>query len=333
MTASRQRLLATALSCLFILVGCSSSGPKKSGVKTSASRGGGYYKDDGPGSDIPANLLAIPDATPRIEPHAKANSRPYKVFGVTYRPHKGDKPFRQIGIASWYGKKFHGNKTANGEIYDMYAMTAAHPTLPIPSYARVTRTANNKSVIVRINDRGPFHSARIIDLSYVAAAKLDLIAPGSGEVIVEAITQQEIAQGTYAQPQKLASAQTQPSSKPVVSSTSNTKPNKSAQPLPSESLNEVPDALLALANTQQNKQKQPAVFLQFGAFSAADNAEKFAQRLNQYVSELEGRRVKVDSGPDLHRVHLGPYPNRTEAVNAAHRIHESAGVSATVAIR
>src|SRR5699024_2777698 len=148
MNATRQRLIIAALTSLLILAGCSSSGPKKSNTQSAATQGGGYYKDDGPGSDIPDNLHAVPDATPQIEPHAKANNRPYKVSGVTYRPHKEDKPFRQKGIASWYGKKFHGNKTANGEIYDMYAMTAAHPTLPIPSYARVTRTANNKTVIV-----------------------------------------------------------------------------------------------------------------------------------------------------------------------------------------
>ena len=184
------RLLIAFLSCSLLLTACSS--PKRS-----ASSGGGYYKDDGPGRNIPADIEAIPDAVPRIETHARANMRPYKVFGKRYVPITTDKPFRQKGIASWYGRKFHGNKTANGEIYDMYAMTAAHPTLPLPSYARVTHARNGRSVIVRINDRGPFHASRIIDLSYVAAAKLDLITPGSGPVIVEAITQDEIRKNAY----------------------------------------------------------------------------------------------------------------------------------------
>src|SRR5690606_3230661 len=149
---------------LAIIAGCSST-----------PRGGGYYKDDGPGTDIPANIEAIPDAVPRIEVHSRANFRPYVVFGKKYFPVSDEAPFRQQGTASWYGRKFHGQKTANGETYDMYGMTAAHPTLPLPSYARVTHAGTGKSVIVRVNDRGPFHSSRIIDLSYVAAAKLGLI--------------------------------------------------------------------------------------------------------------------------------------------------------------
>ncbi|TCT11224.1 septal ring lytic transglycosylase RlpA family protein [Paralcaligenes ureilyticus] len=184
MTPLRSFAAALTLISLVILAGCSTT-----------RRGGGYYKDDGPGAHPPSNIDAIPDAVPRIETHSRATSRPYTVFGKNYVPLSSDRPFRQQGIASWYGKKFHGAKTSNGEIYDMYAMTAAHPILPIPSYARVTRVGTGKSIIVRINDRGPFHSSRIMDLSYVAAAKLGIIGPGSGEVIVDAITNQDIAQG------------------------------------------------------------------------------------------------------------------------------------------
>lgn len=184
MTPLRSFVAALTLISLVILAGCSTT-----------RRGGGYYKDDGPGAHPPSDIDAIPDAVPRIETHSRATSRPYTVFGKNYVPLSSDRPFRQQGIASWYGKKFHGAKTSNGEIYDMYAMTAAHPILPIPSYARVTRVGTGKSIIVRINDRGPFHSSRIMDLSYVAAAKLGIIGPGSGEVIVDAITNQDIAQG------------------------------------------------------------------------------------------------------------------------------------------
>jgi rare lipoprotein A len=148
---------------------------------------GGYYKDDGPGEKPPPNLAELADAQPKAEPLHRYANRPYKVFGTDYVPLARVQPFRQRGVASWYGKRFHGQKTASGELYDMYAMTAAHPTLPIPSYVRVTHLGNGRSVVVRINDRGPFHSARIIDLSYAAAYKLGYIQAGSAQVEVESV--------------------------------------------------------------------------------------------------------------------------------------------------
>ena len=154
---------------------------------TSAPKKGGYYKDDGPGANPPANLASLPDAQPRVEPLHRFANRPYEVFGKKYVPLTSVRSFHQRGVASWYGKRFHGQKTASGERYDMYAMTAAHPILPIPSYARVTSVRTGKQVIVRINDRGPFHSDRVIDLSYAAAYRLGLIGTGSGEVEIEAI--------------------------------------------------------------------------------------------------------------------------------------------------
>jgi len=154
---------------------------------SSASRKGGYYKDDGPGSNPPSNLSSVADAKPRAEPLNRFANRPYEVFGRKYVPLASVRPYHQRGIASWYGKKFHGQKTASGEKYDMYAMTAAHPILPIPSYARVTNVRTGAKVIVRINDRGPFHSDRAIDLSYAAAYRLGLIGAGSGEVEIDAI--------------------------------------------------------------------------------------------------------------------------------------------------
>jgi rare lipoprotein A len=150
----------------------------------SAPQKGGYYKDDGPGERVPANLA---DAVPRVEPLHKWANRPYKAMGKEYVPMTRLAPFRQRGLASWYGKRYHGQKTSSGEVYDMYAMSAAHPTLPIPSYARVTNVANGRSVVVRINDRGPFHSARIIDLSYAAAYKLGYVTAGSAQVEVESV--------------------------------------------------------------------------------------------------------------------------------------------------
>lgn len=138
-------------------------------------KGGGYYKDDGPGANPPANLDAIPDAVPKAEPFNRQTSKAYKVLGKRYVPLADNANYKAQGLASWYGRKFHGNATSIGEPYDMYAMTAAHPILPLPSYARVTNLENGKSVVVRVNDRGPFHPGRIIDLSYTAAHKLDIL--------------------------------------------------------------------------------------------------------------------------------------------------------------
>lgn len=148
---------------------------------------GGYYKDDGPHENPPANLAAVPDAVPRAEPLHRYANRPYTQLGRDYIPLTRIQPFRQRGLASWYGKMFHGRPTASGETYDMYAMTAAHPTLPIPSYVRVTHAGNGRSVVVRVNDRGPFHPGRIIDLSYAAAFRLGYIQAGSAAVEVESI--------------------------------------------------------------------------------------------------------------------------------------------------
>ena len=164
------------LALVVLLAGCASTEKK-----------GGYYKDDGPGAKPPANIDGIADATPRVEPLHKFANRPYSALGKSYTPLTSVQPFKQRGMASWYGKKFHGQKTASGELYDMYKMTAAHPTLPIPSYVRVTRVASGKSVVERVNDRGPFHAQRVIDLSYAAAYKLGYIQVGSAEVTLEAI--------------------------------------------------------------------------------------------------------------------------------------------------
>jgi rare lipoprotein A len=170
--------------------GAPASEPRAPGVKPpaqSSKKGGGYYLDDGPHEDIPVRLEEVADAVPRYEPISRAASRPYTVFGKTYTPLDAQAPYRARGIASWYGRRFHGNKTSSGEPYDMYAMTAAHPVLPIPSYVRVTHMGNGKSVVVRVNDRGPFLHDRIIDLSYVAAWKLGYVGPGSAQVLVERI--------------------------------------------------------------------------------------------------------------------------------------------------
>jgi rare lipoprotein A len=174
------------------LIGCASAPPKQ--AASSSPR----PVVDGPGNDVPASILSVPDATVTDEPPLPGPNRPYTVLGETYTPDTARKGFTQRGLATWYGKKFHGNRTASGEIYDMYAMTAAHRTLPIPSYARVTVTGGSRanlgrSVIVRINDRGPFGAGRVIDLSYTAAAKLGFVRDGKVEVMVERVFKNEAA--------------------------------------------------------------------------------------------------------------------------------------------
>ena len=170
---------------LMLALGACATKPKA--PSTAATKPGGYYQDDGPSANPPANLDQIADATPRNERYHSGANKPYTVLGRSYVPVINNDAFRQEGIASWYGKQVHGKPTSIGETYDMNAMTAAHPTLPLPSYVRVSNPANARAVVVRVNDRGPFHADRIIDLSYVAAAKLGIIARGSGRVIVERV--------------------------------------------------------------------------------------------------------------------------------------------------
>ena len=150
---------------------------------------------DGPPSSPPPHLSQVPDAEPRIEPlRVGGPNKPSVVLGQRYEPMTGDLPLAERGGASWYGRKFHGKPTASGEVYDMYAMTAAHKTMPIPSYARVRNPLNGREVVVRINDRGPFADGRIIDLSYTAALKLGLLN-GVAPVEVRRITHAEIRAG------------------------------------------------------------------------------------------------------------------------------------------
>jgi rare lipoprotein A len=152
---------------------------------------------DGPDATPPSDLASVPDAEPRIEPIRNGGpNKPYEALGRDYVPITEDKPFAERGLASWYGKKFHGRRTASGEPYNMYAMTAAHPTLPIPSYVRVRNPANSREVVVRVNDRGPFHPGRVIDLSYTAAYKLGLLR-GVAPVELSRITFDEIRAGTW----------------------------------------------------------------------------------------------------------------------------------------
>lgn len=158
------------------------------GLAACSSHSGRYsQKHDSKPTRLPTSI-EMQDPVPRAEKKSKGGNRHYTVLGKSYKVLESASGFTQTGEASWYGKKFHGHLTANGEIYNMFSMSAAHKSLPLPTYVKVTNLANNKSAIVRINDRGPFHQNRIIDLSYSAASKLDMLKTGTAHVKIEAIT-------------------------------------------------------------------------------------------------------------------------------------------------
>lgn len=287
---------------------------------------GGYLDGDSPGNDVPANLDAIPDAVPRVEPlHRFANS-PYSALGKTYTPLTSPGKFKERGIASWYGKKFHGKRTASGEIYDMYGMTAAHPTLPVPSYARVTNLANKKSVVVRVNDRGPFLRDRIIDLSYVAAHKLGIVNNGSAEVVVE--VESLVADGA-AQPvgaidsvviTSLKSTTDSVVVSPLKSAAARPVPGKSAASLSSTAVPDTPGEPVADGN----------VYLQLGAFRSQQGAEGFLSRMGVEF-EGSGKRVELyQKDDDMVRVHVGPYLTQDEARAIAEKLEPRLGFKPVV---
>lgn len=279
------------------LAGCSSaphtkqsSAPRPPEAKT----GGGYYLDDGPGDSPPPNLQAVPDAVPRDEPLHRYANRPYEVSGVNYTPMKERGAVHQTGIASWYGKRYHGKPTSSGEIYDMYGMTAAHPTLPIPSYAKVTSLDSGKAVIVRINDRGPFHSDRVIDLSYTAAYKLGLLGKGSGRVSVESIG---------------------PEIEPIQYNVSLDMAAK-------------PDNY----SVSQDNTNKPGYYVQLGAFGNPENAEKLLSQARAALA-IPAELVQMTLAGNMHHVKLGPFTNQAEASDWVEKTRSALGIAAITITR
>ncbi|OGA53208.1 MAG: hypothetical protein A3G24_25605 [Betaproteobacteria bacterium RIFCSPLOWO2_12_FULL_62_13] len=291
-------IIATLLAAT--MTGCSTTTKREPTVsKAPSAPRGGYYLDDGPGKHPPVDLDSIPDAVPKLEPLHRGASRPYTVMGRDYAPMTSLQPYKARGMATWYGRRYHGKTTSSGEIYDMYGMTAAHPVLPIPSYARVTHSANGKSVMVRINDRGPFVDGRLIDLSYTAAYKLGLLAGGSAMVEVESILPGDSAPAAVAVP--LPPFEPRP-------------PAVSAAP-------EIPMTSSATG-----------VYLQLGAFGSKENAENYLIRLKLQIEWL-AERLHVFPRDGLYRVHAGPYGSQTEARQIAERIGQALGVKPMLLIR
>ncbi len=343
MTSPRWTRIAAllVLSAAAVLAGCAS-----------APRAG----RDGPESNPPADLARLPDAEPTVETiRSGGPNKPYEVLGRSYVPITQDKPFTERGLASWYGRKFHGRRTASGEVYNMYAMTAAHPTLPIPSYARIRNPANGREVVVRINDRGPFHPGRIVDLSYTAALKLDLLR-GVAPVELMRITFDDIRTGAWRRdtsdaPTRVAAApdaardavdgsgtpagSVAPPTSVAVPAASVVAVTSSAAPEAPAASSAAPDAPLAASSPSAapaavadappaRAYTTPArgFWVQLGAFRERGGAESFQGRV---ASELDwlSPLLAVFSDASMYKLQAGPYPSRDEARAAAERVRSS----------
>jgi len=304
-------------------------GKREPGTATppTGTRGGGYYLDDGPGANPPADIDSIPDAVPRIEPLQRGASRPYTVMGKTYTPMTVLEPYKARGVASWYGRRYDGKMTASGEIYDMYGMTAAHPTLPIPSYARVTNLASGRSVVVRINDRGPFIDNRLIDLSYTAAHKLGILSNGSAMVEVESIIPGQTAPTAVAAVSERAIPR-------AVQENDSTITKAAPAPMVTSSAVPKSNAMAAAIAPPQVPLSRDAtgVYLQLGAFGSKQNAENYLTKLRAQVEWLtHALHLYLKDG--LFRVHAGPYTNVSQAREIAERISQSLGIRPIVLVR
>ena len=330
---------AALLGCLS--AGCASGNP---------SRGGGYYLDDGPGKPDPervARLMREPDPVPKHEPLLARANRPYRVMGQDFAPMTERKPYKKQGVASWYGQRFHGKPTSTGETYDMYQMTAAHPTLPLPSYARVTRLDNGRSVVVRVNDRGPFLRGRLIDLSYLAASKLGYVGKGHAEVEVELLNPADAGKGRTltAQPAvkavpgqartlpaiSLASAELDlpgdegaPADK-VLASAEAPRADERAGVAGSNGVDAGPSAPIpAPAPARRAAEGDSGWFLQLGVFRQLDNALR-VQREQMARSTPSDPPVELVQRGDQYRVLLGPYADEADARAVAADIGERTG--------
>lgn len=332
------RILPTVIVLSALMAGCSSTGEHRSLIplpwhhKTVArnpnidpdlpalppagSGRGGYYQDDGPGDNPPPGLMNVPDAVVKYEPYLKGGvNKVYSVFGQTYTPMINDAPFTQRGMASWYGVKFNGQRTSSGEIYDMYKMTAAHPTLPIPSYARVTSLDSGKSVIVRINDRGPFHSDRIIDLSYTAALKLGLLMKGSHQVEVERLFPDDPMKVATARREQtsLRQAQSAPANIAALMLDDQVADGQAAVPVPVKA------------------EPKSGYYLQLGSYSRPASAQEMSEKLIH--AGLASDSLQVIAAGAVNRLMRGPFETRAAAQRAMRELPAELGLKPIIVRR
>ena len=275
--------------------------------KTST-KSGAYYLDDGPGDNPPKDIDSISNAVPKKEPLLDRANKPYKALDAIYTPMTSYQPYKERGVASWYGKRYHGKNTSSGEVYDMYSMTAAHTTLPLPSYVKVTNPANGRWVIVRVNDRGPFKSSRIIDLSYAAAYKLRFSSAGSTLVDVEAIDPNNA--GIYS-----------------AANTANSAP--AALPVGPAATSAAASAPSSAKTPATNSPVVTQYFVQVGAFKSKANVEALIKKIQGYdIATNVGINSVYNNG--LYRLKLGPFDNKQDADQAAANIRKQLNTSAII---
>lgn len=325
--AGRQRARLPALLSVLLLAACASRSPLP--VTPGAAQWPGR---DGAESRPPPDLMQVPDAEPRIEPLREGGpNKPYEVFGQRYEPALGDPVMVERGLASWYGRKFHGRATASGERYDMYAMTAAHRTMPLPSYARVRNPANDREVVVRVNDRGPFHPERLLDLSYTAAARLGLLG-GVAPVEIERITFEAIRSGSWRRPAGAtalagvalpmgdAADPIAEIVRRVAPATPGARPGWPAEP--SRAAEAARRADVAAPTDPAARAAGPGFWLQLGAFTERDAAARRLRQVQQRAGWLAPLLAIFDE-TGLHRLQAGPYASRDQALAMARRVREA----------
>ena len=357
--------LALSAAILALLSACSSpprSGAPSESTPAAAPPGGGR---DGPPAEVPADLAQRPDPEPRVEPiRSGGPNKPYEVLGQRYTPLAADAPVVESGLASWYGRKFHGRPTASGEVYDMFASSAAHRTMPIPSYALVRNPANGREVVVRVNDRGPFHSDRVIDLSYAAALKLDLLR-GTAPVEVRRLTNDDIRSGRWrveavqvrrsvpedgtlavaatgaapaAAPASPAAPAPPPTPMAATASSASTStsvlaaPAAPTAPATAAAAATAGDPGVASAPAPLAAAGAPGFWVQLGAFRQREGAHQLRQSLARELAWLEPWLAIFDERA-LFRLQAGPYPTRGEAQGAAERIRATADLQPLVVQR
>lgn len=330
-----------SLLSLFVLAGCSMNSGK-------------YFQNDGPPSEWQDFRLESEDAEPKIEKPVASANRPYRVMGKKYYPQTGDKELIQVGYASWYGKQFHGNKTSIGDVYNMYEMTAAHPTMELPSYAKVTNLENGKTVIVRVNDRGPFLHSRIIDLSYAAARKLGYANKGTAKVRVERITRKKIAENSWKKSSIPKVVQVVPEkiiNPPIATNKNNIDPmeeilqesqrlaeqniSKSIKPVEKQIIKEgvfvVSDgtAITSYNTPIPSQEKNDSYTVQLGVFKDKSNAERIIEKINSVNSSFNSQIKLIEQG-DTYRLQLGTGHSLLHARQILEEIQEKTAIEAIV---
>ncbi|WP_026340438.1 septal ring lytic transglycosylase RlpA family protein [Thioalkalivibrio thiocyanoxidans] len=303
---------ALAALLALVLAGCSSTPDRE--ADPDRPLGDAAYDAYPDPDDIPQDLALIPDAVPKDEPPSRYGNPPeYEVFGQRYRTLRTSTGFEEEGLASWYGTKFHGRRTSSGEPYDMYAMTAAHKTLPLPTYVEVVNLENDRRVIVRVNDRGPFVDDRIIDLSYAAAHRLDMTDAGVAPVRIRAVGPDDVdtprvADSRAPEPEPIELAEAGEGANTRVAATSSDDTPTSAES--------------NAAETSENNGR----WVQVGAFAERRAAEEIQRDLQALGFEsVEISTLERDAQSDLHRVRIGPL-EEVALQEATERLQEAAHV-------